>query len=128
MEKYCKFYTTTDQLKEEDILAQKHLKLGKKIGAGGYGIVYMIEQSNDTQLYACKVIDLNENLRRHFQNELVAMLSCPKHRNVIQMVQVLVIDQKAFIVMEYANGGTISELIAKNRPLKEDLAGKVFVF
>ncbi len=97
--------------------------MGKQIGVGGYGVVFQMESLVDGRQLACKVISLQDRQRKHFLSEL--NLKRVSHPNLIELVDQFIIDQKGFLVMEFANGGTIGGLVADGTPLSEGTSRKV---
>ena len=125
---YCMVYNipNKDFSTVDDILKSKKYQLGKKVGIGGYGTVFCIQRTDIGQRFACKIIEMTEKLKKHFKNELVVMLICNKHPNIISMMDQFIINDKGFIIMEFADGGTLSDLITEN-PLTEKKARKFFL-
>lgn len=84
-------------MNEADILeTKKLLKRGEKIGSGGYGVVYRMSSTiGDSRPLACKVIDLQKTLRKHFTSEL-NLKSC-KHENLIELVDQFIINNNVSI-------------------------------
>lgn len=119
----CKEYKT-----EKDVITSKNYKFLKQIGRGAYGEVYKTEHESSNAVLACKVIDLNsrnyERMMRHLKTEIYVLMKC-KHINIIEVVDHFVINQKAFIFMEFANAGSLSQFTSK--PFEEEKSRKFFV-
>ncbi len=106
------------------ILANRY-ELIRQIGSGGMAVVY---QAYDTSLDRPVAIKLlrdeyadDPDFTRRFQKEAqaVARLS---HQNIVNIYDFGQSDGVAYLVMEYVEGCTLKELIAKNGPLPVSLA------
>ncbi|MBQ2995272.1 MAG: Stk1 family PASTA domain-containing Ser/Thr kinase [Peptococcaceae bacterium] len=106
-------------MEDKRILAGRY-ELIQKIGTGGMAVVY---QAYDTALdrqVAVKVlrdeyID-NPDFIRQFQREAKAVAKL-SHQNIVNIYDFGTSDGWMYLVMEYVEGCTLKELIAKNGPL-----------
>ena len=91
------------------------LKLGKKIGQGGFSEIFETKWYN--QKVAIKVIfdpNINENLLDEFNNE-IEKLFILRHPNIIALYGICPKSQKLAIVTELANKGSLFDYIHKNQ-------------
>jgi serine/threonine protein kinase len=93
----------------------------ERIGQGGLGDVYRATQRSTGGTVAIKVLrDVSdESVAWHrTRRELTALVSLAGHANVIQLSEVLDLPEGPALVMEYAPGGSVAELmLRRDRPL-----------
>jgi len=91
----------------------------EEIGHGGMGKVYKAREHNTKKLIALKVVKENiaqdERVIKRFQKEAQAAVRL-KHPNIVQTYGFGSAKGSLFIVMEYIEGITIAEKIAKDGP------------
>jgi len=97
------------------------------IGSGAFGCVYKVARIEDGSELACKVIDLidkkvttkrDEQKITDLKNE-IWILSKVKHKNIISLFDHFIINNKSYIFMELANGGTLDQEVIKWWPFTE---------
>src|SRR5699024_4226107 len=115
-----------------DVLKAKHYTLEKKVGKGGYGVVYKacFQSKNVSNVVACKVISYNKGSRRKLLKNLkseVFVLEKFPHPNIVTLLDHFVIDDKAYIIMEFADAGSLNDLLEKEGALTESTAYEYFV-
>lgn len=108
-----------DSMEEKRILANRY-ELIQKIGSGGMAVVY---QAYDTSLDRQVAVKLlreeyidNPDFIRQFQREAKAVAKL-SHQNIVNIYDFGTSDDLMYLVMEYVDGCTLKELIAKNGPL-----------
>lgn len=80
----------------------------RKIGSGGFGVVYYGKMKNDMEI-AVKVLTNNSfQGKREFSNE-VALLSRIHHRNLVQFLGYCQEEGKSILVYEFMHNGTLKE-------------------
>ena len=106
-------------MEEKRILANRY-ELIQKIGTGGMAVVY---QAHDTALDRQVAVKLlrdeyidNPDFIRQFQREAKAVAKL-NHQNIVNIYDFGKSDDLMYLVMEYVDGCTLKELIAKNGPL-----------
>ncbi|MFN8390943.1 MAG: protein kinase [Bdellovibrionota bacterium] len=91
-----------------------------KLGAGGMGAVYKAEHSLMGRMVALKVLHPhlieNEELMKRFQHE-ARIASKLKHRNAITTYDFGIYQGAPYLAMEYVEGRTLNDLIAKTGPI-----------
>src|SRR3954469_13485477 len=96
-------------------------KILSTIGSGGFGTVYLAEDTWIDKKVALKVpprqgVDFGELLR---EPRLLASLN---HPNIVTIMTAEKQENVFFIVMEYVAGETLESMIARTRPLDTPLA------
>ena len=95
--------------KVDDIL------LIQKLGKGSFGEVYLSQNVNSNKIFATKKIDkkkvVGEN-KKYFDSE-IKVLQNLNHPNIIKIYKVKETQNNYYIVMEYANGGSLNNCLKK---------------
>ena len=93
-------------------------EIGKEIGKGAFGSVYLVKRKNNGQLYAMKqvkIIGLSKKERNNAFNE-IHILSSLSHKNIIGYKEAF-FDKNSEtlnLVMEYADDGDLNSKIKEN--------------
>ena len=109
------------------VLANKY-KIKSIVGIGGMAVVYKAYRITDNKVVAVKV--LNDEYRRkpdyvrRFESEARAVMSL-SHPNIIGLLDVGIDGAAPFIVLEFATGKTLKEIIDENGPLSQGFAVKI---
>ena len=117
----------------DDVLKAKQYRLEKKVGKGGYGVVYRtrwVGPDGQPQIVATKVINLLKSNRNRMLNHLkveIFILESYPHPNIITLYDHFVIDDCAYIIMEFADAGSLAYEVEDYGPLKESLTYEYFV-
>ena len=92
------------------------LNLIKFLGKGAYGEVYLSEKGNSKKLYATKKISREiadrPNFKKYLINE-IEILKLLNHPNIVKFEEMKKSSHSYFIVMEYINGGGLSDCLKK---------------
>ena len=92
------------------------LTLLKCLGKGSFGEVYLTSKQGSKEKYATKKIDkkyaANPRAKKYLDNE-IAILKEIKHQNIIKLYEVQETTQFYYLVMEYCNGGGLSDCLDK---------------
>jgi serine/threonine-protein kinase len=117
---------TFQSIEGNPILEGKY-RLEKRLGAGGMGVVYCARHTYLKTQLAIKVIlpDLVGNdpqLVTRFRQEALAAAAI-RHQNVVQVTDYGVVNEKMpFLVMEYVEGESLHDLLAREKRLSPDRA------
>ena len=88
----------------------------RKIGKGGFAKVYTATRGKESELYALKKIEKNdEHTEKYIEGELEIAKQKLKHRNIIQILEYFR-DGSIYIVMEYCEMGDLSSYLVKAKP------------
>ena len=86
----------------------------KCLGRGTFGEVYLSSKKGKTGNFAIKKIDRsiadNPNFKKYFENE-IRILSHLNHPNIVKLEAVTKSHKHYFVIMEYINGGGLSECL-----------------
>lgn len=86
----------------------------KCLGRGTFGEVFLSTKKGKGGYYAIKKIDRsiadNPNFKKYFENE-IKILSHLNHPNIVKLEAVLQSHTNYFVIMEYINGGGLSECL-----------------
>lgn len=119
---------------EADVIKGFHYKIGKKIGEGGFGMVFKAKDIKKKRKAACKVCRLGNSMKSSkisdMKNELFIM-GTVKHFFIVKVYNHFLTESKKhgntlFLFMEMADGGDFSSFCNKNGPLKESDAKLYF--
>ncbi|MBN9521165.1 protein kinase [bacterium] len=114
------------QAKQLKLGRYKRFTIGSKyrllelIGAGGMGAVYLCEHTLMKRLVALKVLPVEKledpsNLERfHREARAVAALD---HPNIVRAYDIDVHEKLHFLVMEYVDGNSLQDVIARHGPM-----------
>ena len=91
-------------------------RLGKKLGVGGMGAVYLAERLKDGHLAAVKVmlakVAVDEKAREGFQRE-IEVLKELRHPHIVDLIEHGSAGSAFYFVMELCRGGSLMDLLEK---------------
>ncbi len=107
------------------IIIDKKYRIDAEIGRGGMGIVFRAFHLDLGKDRALKRIDMmlanNAGFMKRFRNEARALAQLEDNNHIVQVYDILLdTPYGAFIVMEYVDGKTLSELIRSRALLWQD--------
>ena len=109
--------------------AIEDLTLIKLLGKGSFGEVYLSNKKGTNKYYATKQIPRKimdkPSLKKYFDNE-IEILRRLKHPNIVQLEEIKNTANNYYIVMEYINGGGLSDCLKKymeknGKPFSEEI-------
>ncbi|GMH42822.1 hypothetical protein BSKO_10741 [Bryopsis sp. KO-2023] len=98
--------------------------LEQKIGSGSFSVVWRGVHSKTGRVAAIKEVAtdrLNEKLRESLNSEL-AILKRTKHKNIVELHDILKEDGRIYLVLEYCAGGDLSGYIRRSGRVPEAFA------
>ena len=104
--------------------------LGPTLGEGAFAKVKVATQINTKEKTAIKILDKSrlledENDILRFKKE-ISILKKLRHKNIIQLYEVMESKKSLYIVMEYCEGGELFDYIVKKKQLPELEACQLF--
>lgn len=104
-----------------------------RLGQGANCKVYLVKDTNNNEYYAAKVIHLSRAVRsptriQNLERE-IRMMKLMSSEYVIKLHEVLYAEKKctAYLIMEWADCGTLQNVIEKNTELNEETIKKTFL-
>ena len=85
------------------------------IGKGSFGEVYLTQKKNTDEYLATKRLDLkqlNPIIQKYLNNEISIMRQL-NHPNIIRLVDLYKTTNHYYVIMEYCNGGALSQSLQK---------------
>ena len=105
------------------------LTLLKCLGKGSFGEVFLTTKEGSNELFATKKMDKeyadSPKVSKYLKNE-IAILKELKHKNVIKLEEVKTTKNHYYLVMEYCNGGSLSDCLNEyqekyGKPFSEEI-------
>ena len=93
-----------------------NLFLEKCLGSGSFGEVYLTKKNGDNKYYATKKYERDKiektEAMKYLKNE-INILQSLKHPNIVKYDDIKKTKKHFYIVMDYCNGGELSEALEK---------------
>ena len=101
-----------------NVPAIKDYQLIKNIGKGCFGEVFLTKKTNSPKLFATKKISLKQMkdpiIKKYLNFEIEIMKELRNHPYIINLVDLIQSHNNFYIIMEYCNGGSLSDCLEKN--------------
>ena len=106
---------------------ERDYRIVREIGKGGMSVVYEGYQPSLKRKVAIKVLHKDRKNPEIFQRFFSEALSLAKlsHESIVDIIDLIDEDDASYIIMEFIDGRTLSEIIKKFGPLSYDLAGSI---
>jgi len=95
-----------------------------ELGRGAYGVVYRAKSRGDRKVYCLKKIPLhhmNAKSQKEAQQEVV-LLKAVQHKSIIRYYGSFFERGALYIIMEYAEGGDLQQLLRRHRSIRKHFA------
>ena len=96
------------------------LTLLKCLGKGSFGEVYLTNKEGKSGLFATKKMDREfadlPQVSKYLKNEIAIMREL-NHKNIVKLEDVKITKKHYYLVMEYCNGGSLSDCLNKYQEL-----------
>ena len=90
------------------------------LGKGSFGEVYLTQKANSPEILATKRLDKKQtdrpSIKKYFDNEIAIMKEL-NHPNIVKFYDLLISYSHYYVIMEYCNGGGLSNCLAKYKNL-----------
>uniref|UniRef100_A0A4X2KCV4 non-specific serine/threonine protein kinase n=2 Tax=Vombatus ursinus TaxID=29139 RepID=A0A4X2KCV4_VOMUR len=93
-----------------------------KIGEGSTGIVYLATEKPTGKQVAVKKMDLRKQQRRELLFNEVVIMRDYHHDNVVDMYNSYLVGDELWVVMEFLEGGALTEIVTHMRMNEEQIA------
>ncbi|XP_072130553.1 serine/threonine-protein kinase PAK 4 [Mobula birostris] len=93
-----------------------------KIGEGSTGIVCIATVKTTGKLVAVKKMDLRKQQRRELLFNEVVIMRDYHHENVVEMYNSYLVDDELWVVMEFLEGGALTDIVTHTRMNEEQIA------
>ena len=91
--------------------------LREKIGSGSYGDIFLAKKNNS--FYAVKKMEKDVEKNHYFMNEIINIKKLD-HPNIIKYIDCLSSKDNFYLIMEYCNGGDLSDALVKYQNEKQE--------
>ena len=122
-DKFYSKFTMEEEKLEQKLPIQKKYKRIKLIGRGGAGLVYLVQNLEDGDNYALKILPKKEG-KSQLNMEYYKMHIV--HPNIIRFIENYSDDRNDYLILEYCQGGNLAEFIETNGVLPLPLVIQVF--
>lgn len=92
----------------------------RALGSGAFGVVLLVREVSTQTMLAMKVLKRRE-VDTHVVNEIINH-SLLRHPHVVQFREMFLTRDHVCILMEFANGGSLFDMVSQQRKLREPLA------
>lgn len=102
----------------------------EKLGEGGFGKVYLVEEKESHQNYALKFLrhSFKDVKAVNFLYKEIEILTRLEHRNIVKLYSYFETEEnKIALIMEYCSGGTLKKYIAEKGKLTEEEAKRILL-
>ncbi|XP_036397908.1 serine/threonine-protein kinase PAK 5-like [Megalops cyprinoides] len=101
---------------------QKHLNDFIKIGEGSTGVVCIATETHSGRRVAVKKMDLRKQQRRELLFNEVLIMRDYRHQNVVDLYNSYLVGDELWVVMEFLEGGTLTDIVTHVRMNEEQIA------
>jgi hypothetical protein len=119
----CKSHTCEPVENSNDPPLRWKRGVEKVIGEGSFGKVYLGLNEATGEMIAVKQIYLNENNKKDMTELMkeIQLIQHLDHPNIVKFLGTSRTDDRLFILLEYASGGSIANVINQFGPMNESL-------
>jgi serine/threonine protein kinase len=103
-------------------------ELGKTLGSGSFSKV-KLGQDDDGKQYAVKIIDKEQLVREHMEEQLkreISIMRMLNHPNIVRLYDVLQTQNHIYLVLELVTGGELFDRIVQAKKFDENTGRRFF--
>ena len=93
------------------------LTLIKLLDKGSFGEVYLTKKKGRSEFFATKKMDRKvadrPDISKYLKTEITILKELKNHKNIVKLEDAKVTDHNYYIVMEFCNGGSLSDCLKK---------------
>lgn len=110
-----------------DSLVKETYDIGKTIGHGASGKVYLVTHKVTGQQFACKVVKKNSNMNdAQSMSTEIEIMKRIRHRNIVSMYELYETPKCLWIILELVDGGDLHHFLANTLHYNEVMAARQF--
>lgn len=105
-------------------------EIGKKLGAGKFGNVYLAREKSSKYIVALKVLRKSQLLRASVEHQLrreIEIQSHLRHENILRMYGYFFDAQRIYLILEFAPGGELYKRLQQKGHFDEKTSAKMIV-
>jgi aurora kinase, other len=105
-------------------------EIGKKLGAGKFGNVYLAREKRTKYIVALKVLRKSQLLRASVEHQLrreIEIQSHLRHQNILRMYGYFYDDRRIYLILEYSPGGELYKRLQARGHFDEKSSAKMIV-
>lgn len=108
-----------------DSLVKETYAVGKVLGHGASGEVYLVTNKENGRQYACKVVKKNANMNdAQSMSTEIEIMKRVRHRNIVSMYELYETPKCLWIILELVDGGDLYHFLANAVEYNEVVASR----
>ena len=110
-----------------DSLVRETYEVGKVLGHGASGQVYLVKHKISGKPFACKVVKKNSSMNdAQSMSTEIEIMKRIRHRHIVSMYELYETPKCLWIVLELVDGGDIHQFLASTNNYTEAMAARHF--
>ena len=108
----------------------KDFEVGKPLGRGKFGTVYLAREKRTKYVVAIKVLQKSQMTRANVEHQLrreIEIQSHLRHRNILRMYGYFFDNKRVYLILEYSPGGELYKKLCAKGVFTEKVAAKYIV-
>jgi serine/threonine protein kinase len=130
LEKSPPFEMNTEKAKRGQRWCLDDFEIGKPLGRGKFGRVYLAREKKSKFIVALKVLQKSQLIRAAFEHQLrreIEIQSHLRHPNILRMYGYFYDSSKVYLILEYCVGGELYKRLQAKGKFDERSAAKMIV-
>lgn len=110
-----------------DSMVKETYEIGKTLGHGASGKVYMVTHKQTGQKFACKVVKKNSSMNdAQSMSTEIEIMKRIRHRHIVSMYELYETPKCLWIILELVDGGDLYHFLANTLHYNEVMASRQF--